>query len=137
MTIVTSGPEPQAQGVGYKVFCFNNGTLRGMIVKTVELTEGEWIVDQKLRTISSLWENYVTGFHIFQDREDAETYLESYQSWLNLIESPETAVLRKVRYRCVRARGKHEVRFLEEGVLRPCIVAKEMFIEPEEEKQCA
>jgi hypothetical protein len=80
---------------------------------------------------------YKTGFHIFQNREDAEIYLESFKSWLTLLGYQETAVLRKVRYRNVRARGTQEVDFLKDGSLRPCIVAKEMFIEPEEEKQCA
>jgi hypothetical protein len=143
LTIVTSGPAPEAQGVGYKVFCIHKGNLWGVIAKNDPLNEGEWIVDKKRGNLYAAsftqmsFLIYKTGFHLFQNRKDAETYLESFKSWLTLIGCQDTAVLRKVRYRNVRAKGKQEVDFLKDGSLRPCIVAKEMFIEPEEEKQCA
>jgi hypothetical protein len=111
---ITSGPEPQAEGVGYKVFALREDRLQAVLFnKFRNFEEGEWITDhnrQDLR-IDFNSEQYKSGFHIFENKEDAQTYLDTYHEWLELVSGDKVGVLRKVRYRNVCARGEHSPLF--------------------------
>jgi hypothetical protein len=138
---VNSGPQPEAAGVGYKVFCVRDERLYGVLIDRDPYKEGEWITDTEQKTLYSAWDTYDTGFHFFRHKPDAQIYLRNFQMYMTVRCLPGVAVLRKVRYRNVCAIGEHSVIINTDVVMKPCIVAKEMFIEPEEEpeeeKQCA
>jgi hypothetical protein len=135
---ITSGPEREAEGGGYKVFSLgSSGNLCGLLFRKYDsCREGEWISDPCQKRLRA--GTYETGFHIFENESDAYQYRQNYHR-LHLTHEQGT-VVRKVRYRnvCTRgsvvcARGNQSY----ETALKPCVVAREMFIEPEEKQQCA
>jgi hypothetical protein len=145
---ITSGPNPTEQGEGWKVFRSIDGKLASYYFPKTKVLENLWIKDINLHNIVSQSndEIYQTGFHIFEDKDGADALADELRR-----NGRCHIVVRKVRYRNITAKGSQEVTNLytraifgvqigraQDSSIFSCVVAKEIFIEPEEDQQeCA
>jgi hypothetical protein len=136
---ITQGPNPIEEGSGWKVFeVRDNGGLASPYFTFVAFPESEWLKDycDLVISIENIFcpQSYNTGYHFFEKKEDADALADDVRRY-----SIRPVVVRKVRYKNVTAKGSQPVReFTGCIVYFPCVVAKEIFIEPEEEqKECA
>jgi hypothetical protein len=132
---ITHGPNPQEEGEGYKLFIIEEGELLGnfalrnpdtndRFVPTFQ--SGKWLTDPNNYPIEVQYgECYPTRYHFFANKADAELVARSIM-----------CVVRKVRYKNVTAKGRQSFYVRQNNGLAwkefPVIVAKEIFIEPEE-----
>jgi hypothetical protein len=147
LNAITSGAEPEAEGMGYKVFALVDNLLTSAILLNMTFKVGEWVVDdcQKVCWTTNGGQKascYWSGFHLFEKKEDAEAFAGDYpgKRFDKATNFERHLCVRKVRYRNVTATGlqvtdwdaeKHKMHRAN------CIVSKEIFIEPEGEQQCA
>jgi hypothetical protein len=133
---VTSGKNQTATGVGYKAFCKKKSGLTNLVIASIKVHPVyTWIQDEEIDFLStSDCVDYQTGFHIFEKKEDAEEFAKCFNEWFTVPKIYGIAVVRKVYYRNVTARGTNQT-FLyvprKNQPLReaPCIVAREIFIQ--------
>ena len=119
-------------GVGWKVFYKRGRQLTGDVVGIDRARpRGRWLneVDYRAGTPHESVP-YPLGWHVFKNRKDAETYAEGGNG----------LVCRPVKYRQaivtgLQAIGWRRYRGNKVGVLRPCIVAKEIYICPLKDKK--
>jgi hypothetical protein len=145
LTTITQGPNPTEEGEGWKVFANHLAGWRGFTKEHLRsplnfffFLPNQWAQDNCHETLKTEFQDheYESGFHIFENKEDAQRYLESFANTSN-------KVVRKVKYRSVTAKGKNRPSVWSDcngyfSPTVPCIVAREIFIEPEEEqKECA
>jgi hypothetical protein len=147
LTKITQGPNPEEGGEGYKAFGYMEGLQRGQLAPMILLNRGfevgKWITDEYggnlCATVGILDKcfkpehHYLSGFHLFERKQDAEFFARYHSS------DGVSYCVRKVRYRNVTAKGPQllnakinwDTRQYEER-WGNCIVAREIFIEPEE-----
>jgi hypothetical protein len=142
---ITQGPDPLEEGVGWKVFQYRaiDGDLVGVfslsqpidsISFTPSFRSGEWLCDERSYEIQAdNNEYYQTGFHFFRNKADAELIADIFGG-----------ILRQVRYKQVTAKGDQKFlvchdpdKMKYEWEYFPSLVAREIFIEDEEQKECA
>jgi hypothetical protein len=125
---MTHGPNPTEEGEGYKLFELSAGKLVSPFT-LIQYGHGQfqqhyetntWMSDSRDYPLSPYLspERYQTGFHLFQNKEDAEYLLNRWS------EDGTRFVTRKVKYRNVTAKG------IQFGLVKsfPTIVAREIFI---------
>jgi hypothetical protein len=133
---ITQGQNPAEEGEGWKVFQVRDNQL-GIPYIGSNFLENQWITDTATGTLSTekYDMHYDIGFHLFEKREDALILLREFIKYGVFV------TLRKVRYKNVTAKGPQAVwdHRSVKYVRVPCIVAREIFIEPaeEEHEECA
>jgi hypothetical protein len=110
--------------VGWKVFQADRG-LRGLHYAKGVLKTGRWLRATEINLFSGGGCRYPSGFHIFNDRIDAEVYRDGRS-----VRHPQL-VVRQVKYRGVLAEGTHFVGIFETA---PGVVARWMWIPRSEVK---
>jgi hypothetical protein len=125
---------PISEGTAYKVFWKDEvGDLRVPIYWDLgtRFPLNQWHRDHKegfIFTFPEQTASYHAGFHIFKYRKDAEGFLKDLTKQSTLYTN-RNYVLARVRYRRAEVEGRYIIDGFSNRDPRPCIVAREMFIE--------
>jgi hypothetical protein len=125
---------PMSEGTGYKVFWKDEcGEIRTPIYWDWQnkFVLNQWYrdpVEEFLHTYPEPNGVYKTGFHIFKYRKDAESLLDDLAKECSGF-AIRDFVLARVRYRRAEVEGRYVIDGFSNRDPRPCIVAREMFIE--------